>query len=66
MLDVKKKIVCKEQCLTCIKNLQLSVFQDPGISNNQTPGSYLPYDLGVKMDIFIKNDSQQLLIGKVF
>ena len=39
---------------------------DPGISNTQTPGTYFPYDLGIQMDIFIKNSSGQLIIGTVW
>ena len=29
--------------------------QDPGISVTQSPGTYPPYDDGLKMDVFIKN-----------
>ncbi|XP_055954358.1 lysosomal alpha-glucosidase [Patella vulgata] len=39
---------------------------DPGISNSAGPGNYLSYDLGVKMDVFIKNASGQPLIGVVW
>ena len=38
--------------------------QDPGISN-MYPGKYPPYDDGIKDDIFIRNASGGLLIGKV-
>ena len=40
------------------------VLQDPGISN-QSPGKYYPYDLGIDMDIFIKDDQGKPLVGKV-
>ncbi|XP_070186369.1 lysosomal alpha-glucosidase-like isoform X3 [Littorina saxatilis] len=39
---------------------------DPGISSIQKPGTYPPFDDGVKMDIFIKNATGQILIGKVW
>lgn len=38
---------------------------DPGISN-QSPGNYYPYDLGIKMDIFIKDNQGKPLVGKVW
>lgn len=41
------------------------MFQDPGISSVQAPGTYPPYDQGVQMDIFIKNATGQILVGKV-
>nr|XP_027203751.1 lysosomal alpha-glucosidase-like [Dermatophagoides pteronyssinus] len=40
---------------------------DPGISASESPtGSYPPYDYGVELDIFIKNSSKQIFIGKVW
>lgn len=39
--------------------------QDPGISNTQPAGQYPPFDDGVKQDIFIKNSTGGILIGKV-
>lgn len=38
---------------------------DPGISAGENPGAYFPYDTGVKMNIFIKNSTDQIFIGKV-
>lgn len=38
---------------------------DPGVSGSEKRGGYLPYDVGVKMDIFIKNSTGQIFIGKV-
>ena len=39
---------------------------DPGISSTQPAGSYLPYDDGMKRDIFIKKfNSTEPIIGKV-
>lgn len=39
---------------------------DPGISASETPGTYEPFDRGVKMDIFVKNSTGNLFIGKVW
>ncbi|XP_023025858.2 lysosomal alpha-glucosidase [Leptinotarsa decemlineata] len=39
---------------------------DPGVSASEVPGSYLPYDVGIKMDIFVKNSTGQPFIGKVW
>lgn len=39
---------------------------DPGISASEKPGSYPPYDDGVMRDIFVKNSSGQIFIGKVW
>lgn len=38
---------------------------DAGVSASEVLGSYPPYDIGIKMDIFVKNSSGQLFIGKV-
>ncbi|XP_051878369.1 lysosomal alpha-glucosidase-like isoform X2 [Pristis pectinata] len=39
---------------------------DPGISSIQPPGSYWPYDEGLKRGVFITNTSGSPLIGKVW
>ena len=39
--------------------------QDPGIGSDEPSGSYPPYDEGVQMNVFIKNSTGSLLIGKV-
>ncbi|KAK4877010.1 hypothetical protein RN001_009516 [Aquatica leii] len=39
---------------------------DPGVSASEVPGSYIPYDKGIEMDIFVKNSSGQPFIGKVW
>eukprot|EP00731_Ephydatia_muelleri_P000495 Em0001g495a len=39
---------------------------DPTISNQQLSGQYPPFDNGLRDNIFIKNSSGQLLIGKVW
>nr|XP_055062025.1 lysosomal alpha-glucosidase [Misgurnus anguillicaudatus] len=39
---------------------------DPGISSTQKPGSYLPFDEGVKQGVFINDSNGEMLIGKVW
>ncbi|XP_034987341.2 lysosomal alpha-glucosidase isoform X1 [Zootoca vivipara] len=39
---------------------------DPGISSTQPPGSYWPYDEGLKRGIFINSTQGKPLIGKVW
>lgn len=38
---------------------------DAGVSASEAEGTYPPYDEGVRMDIFVKNSSKQIFIGKV-
>ena len=35
------------------------------ICRNERPGSYAPYDLGMKEDIFIRDKNGQISIGEV-
>ena len=42
-----------------------SIFQDPGISNTQPEGSYLPYDIGLEMGVFVNDSSGVPIVGKV-
>ncbi|CAB0008487.1 unnamed protein product [Nesidiocoris tenuis] len=38
---------------------------DPGVSGSEKPGTYPPYDKGLKMDIFVKDSSgKKPLVGK--
>ncbi|XP_037648431.1 lysosomal alpha-glucosidase isoform X1 [Sebastes umbrosus] len=39
---------------------------DPGISSTSPHGTYSPFDDGLKRDVFIKNATGQILIGKVW
>ncbi|XP_053157607.1 lysosomal alpha-glucosidase [Hemicordylus capensis] len=39
---------------------------DSGISSSSPPGSYKPYDEGLKQGVFILNATGQLLVGKVW
>ncbi|KAJ8251633.1 hypothetical protein GJAV_G00223460 [Gymnothorax javanicus] len=39
---------------------------DPGISSSSPPGSYKPFDDGLRRSVFIKNATGQPLIGKVW
>lgn len=38
---------------------------DPGVSASEVRGGYPPFDIGIKMDIFVKNSTGQPFIGKV-
>ncbi|KAK7508003.1 hypothetical protein BaRGS_00000968 [Batillaria attramentaria] len=40
------------------------IIVDPGISTEQAPGTYPPFDQGKQMDVFIKNASGELLVGQ--
>lgn len=40
--------------------------QDPGISSTSPHGTYPPFDDGLKRDVFIKNATGSILIGKVW
>lgn len=39
---------------------------DPGISASEVKGSYVPFDKGLAMDIFVKNSSGLPFVGKVW
>ena len=39
---------------------------DPGISGTEPKGTYPPLDMGLEMDIFIRNASDQPFVGKVW
>ncbi|XP_032896705.1 lysosomal alpha-glucosidase-like [Amblyraja radiata] len=45
---------------------QYVMILDPGISSSQPPGSYWPYDEGLKREVFITDTSGSPLIGKVW
>uniref|UniRef100_A0A673AJL8 Lysosomal alpha-glucosidase-like n=1 Tax=Sphaeramia orbicularis TaxID=375764 RepID=A0A673AJL8_9TELE len=42
------------------------IILDPGISSTQPEGSYWPYDEGLKRGVFMKDDENRTLIGKVW
>lgn len=42
------------------------IMQDPGISNHEPNGSYKPYNLGLETNVFVKNSSGGLLVGRVW
>ncbi|KAH9517561.1 hypothetical protein DERF_008227 [Dermatophagoides farinae] len=39
---------------------------DPGISAGEAPNSYQPFDVGLQMNVFIKNSSDHVFYGKVW
>lgn len=59
----------KQNCANCNTNVRVMYHvvmdKDPGISSTSPPGSYKPFDDGVKRGVFIKNSTGQILIGKV-
>ncbi|XP_063072714.1 lysosomal alpha-glucosidase [Engraulis encrasicolus] len=48
------------------KGMRYILILDPGISSTAQPGSYWPYDEGLRRGVFIKNSTGQTLIGKVW
>ncbi|NXD16675.1 LYAG glucosidase, partial [Nothocercus nigrocapillus] len=46
--------------------LRYIMIVDPGISSSGPPGTYKPYDDGLKRGVFIRNATGQPLIGKVW
>ncbi|CAD5120509.1 DgyrCDS9075 [Dimorphilus gyrociliatus] len=42
------------------------IILDPAISSNQKPGTYKPYDEGLRRKVFMTNESGGVLIGKVW
>ncbi|XP_040066950.1 lysosomal alpha-glucosidase-like [Ixodes scapularis] len=39
---------------------------DPAMSGSEIPGTYPPFDMGIDMDIFVKNESGGVVYGKVW
>ncbi|XP_014903912.1 lysosomal alpha-glucosidase [Poecilia latipinna] len=48
------------------KGMKYILILDPGISSTSPPGTYPPFENGVKRDVFIKNATGDILIGKVW
>ncbi|CAH0694338.1 unnamed protein product [Spodoptera exigua] len=48
------------------EGMHYMIIIDPGVGASEKPGTYPPYDRGVEMDIFIKNSTNQILIGQVW
>uniref|UniRef100_A0A803YHI9 Glucosidase alpha, acid n=1 Tax=Meleagris gallopavo TaxID=9103 RepID=A0A803YHI9_MELGA len=48
------------------RGLRYVMIVDPGISSSGPPGTYWPYDDGLKRGVFIRNATGQPLIGKVW
>lgn len=48
------------------RGMKYILILDPGISSSSPPGTYPPFDDGLKRDVFIKNATGQVLIGKVW
>ncbi|EEZ99945.2 lysosomal alpha-glucosidase [Tribolium castaneum] len=49
-----------------LKGMHYIPLIDAGVSGSEPPGSYPPFDEGLKMDIFVKNSSGKIFIGKVW
>ncbi|XP_029913099.1 lysosomal alpha-glucosidase isoform X2 [Myripristis murdjan] len=48
------------------RGMKYILILDPGISSTSPPGTYPPFDDGLKRDVFIKNATGQTLIGRVW
>ncbi|XP_058510595.1 lysosomal alpha-glucosidase-like isoform X4 [Solea solea] len=48
------------------RGMKYILILDPGISSTSPTGTYPPFDDGLKRDVFIKNVTGQILIGKVW
>ncbi|NXH72374.1 LYAG glucosidase, partial [Hydrobates tethys] len=48
------------------RGLRYIMIVDPGISSSGPPGTYKPYDEGLRRGVFIRNATGQPLIGKVW
>ncbi|XP_063816822.1 lysosomal alpha-glucosidase isoform X2 [Pseudophryne corroboree] len=48
------------------QGLKYIMIVDPAISSSSPPGSYPPYDEGLKRRVFITNETGQPLVGKVW
>ncbi|RWS13457.1 lysosomal alpha-glucosidase-like protein, partial [Dinothrombium tinctorium] len=48
------------------KGMHFVIILDPGISSGEPQNTHPPYEIGVEMDIFIKNASGGILVGKVW
>ncbi|KAM6914546.1 lysosomal alpha-glucosidase-like isoform 2-T2 [Lycodopsis pacificus] len=48
------------------RGMKYILILDPGISSTSPPGTYSPFDDGLKRDVFIQNATGHILIGKVW
>ncbi|WAQ97341.1 LYAG-like protein, partial [Mya arenaria] len=48
------------------RGMRYIIITDPGIDPSQPPGTYPPFDVGKEMDIFMRNHTGQLFVGKVW
>uniref|UniRef100_A0A8C4EJJ1 Lysosomal alpha-glucosidase n=1 Tax=Dicentrarchus labrax TaxID=13489 RepID=A0A8C4EJJ1_DICLA len=48
------------------RGMKYILILDPGISSTSPPGTYPPFDDGLKRDVFIKNATGHILIGEVW
>ncbi|XP_028311822.1 lysosomal alpha-glucosidase-like isoform X3 [Gouania willdenowi] len=48
------------------RGMKYILILDPGISSTSPPGTYPPFDDGLRRDVFIKNATGHVLIGKVW
>ncbi|GFS37688.1 lysosomal alpha-glucosidase [Nephila pilipes] len=48
------------------KGMHYVVMTDPGLSSSEKPGTYRPFDDGLKDDVFLKNPNGSLFLAKVW
>ena len=39
---------------------------DPGVAGSEGRGNYPPYDVGVEMNVFVKNSTGDIFVGRVW
>ncbi|KAM5135362.1 lysosomal alpha-glucosidase-like isoform 1-T2 [Mantella aurantiaca] len=48
------------------QNMKYVLIMEPAIGSSSPPGSYLPYEDGLRRGVYITNDTAQPLVGKVW
>jgi len=65
VLQLLFKLGCGVQYSVALHNRYIIIL-DPAISGNETEGTYPPFDLGKKRNVFITTPSGEIAFGKVW